>query len=623
VAATEHPLTRADFDRTGWEALLDKAEKREAFSYSMQFLRVLREVSEASNATATAVYTVLFVVTDVELRADNPDEPFGPKFARATARTSVPWDLTDDQFTILREIAPDIKDSEMRARVSDLVWTVKRGDIRLARLAVAAYLESADRLEDATNWVAFEDRVRRALRLSKSLGRGETEEFKRVIAYIEATLARLNGDDPSFLSCRLSKLLCEQKQGDPATYAAFAEKAARRAEGESEFYRARHYWGCGAGWHGRAKDLSQRNAALIAAADTHVTEAELAANFPPERSPNLSAAGHLRLAYHALQRIGTPAAIRRSKDVYRRLVSHQEKSVAEMKSASFPVDMTEMVRLAESEVSGKTLEQALLALARLTFASKKAELRKLVEESYARHHLLAIFSSTKLTSTGKITGERPHFETTGEAREEAVRAEMFTHAVNNRSLIAQGYLVPAIQKMREEHAPLLADFYQIAANSRFVPHGREMTYAKGLLAGFRGELDVAMHLLVPQIEESIRMLLTASGVITSGFDRTLSQQNEHDLNTTLLREEMHQILDENTVFELRGLLVEHYGSNLRNYMAHGMYSDHQMHSTDALYLWGLTLKLCMFLVPPDASGAPTEENNETAPEEKKDGQPGE
>lgn len=112
-----------------------------------------------------------------------------------------------------------------------------------------------------------------------------------------------------------------------------------------------------------------------------------------------------------------------------------------------------------------------------------------------------------------------------------------------------------------------------------------------------------MHLLVPQIEESIRTLLTHKGVITSGFDRTLSQQNEHDLNTTLLREEMHQLFDEDTVFELRGLLVEHYGSNLRNLMAHGLYNDHQMHSTDALYLWGLTLQLCMFTIPPSGRAA--------------------
>ena len=137
MPATEHPLTKADFDRIDWEALLDKSEKREAFNYSMEFLKPLRE---AVDATATAVYTVLFVVTDVELRADNADEPFGTKFARATARTTVPWDLTDDQFTILRELAPDIKDAEMRARVCDLVWTVKRGNIGLARLAVAAYL---------------------------------------------------------------------------------------------------------------------------------------------------------------------------------------------------------------------------------------------------------------------------------------------------------------------------------------------------------------------------------------------------------------------------------------------------------------------------------------------------
>jgi len=126
--------------------------------------------------------------------------------------------------------------------------------------------------------------------------------------------------------------------------------------------------------------------------------------------------------------------------------------------------------------------------------------------------------------------------------------------------------------------------------------GRELTIAKGLFAGFNGDLIVSTHLLIPQIEESIRMQLTVRGAITSGFSRG-NVQNEYDLNTTLYMDEIKQLYDEDTIFDLRGLLVEHHGSNLRNYMAHGLLSDAQLQSHSSLYLWGLTLRLCVMMLP--------------------------
>ena len=88
--------------------------------------------------------------------------------------------------------------------------------------------------------------MRRAVRLARSLGGGGSAEFGRAVAHVEAVLAKYDGEDPSFLSCRLMELLQQVKQGDPAKYAALAAKAAVRAESKSEFRRARHYWECAA-----------------------------------------------------------------------------------------------------------------------------------------------------------------------------------------------------------------------------------------------------------------------------------------------------------------------------------------------------------------------------------------
>ena len=59
-------------------------------------------------------------------------------------------------------------------------------------------------------------------------------------------------------------------------------------------------------------------------------------------------------------------------------------------------------------------------------------------------------------------------------------------------------------------------------------------------------------------------------------------------------EELKQIYnDDDLIFDLQGLLVEHHGSNLRNETAHGLLDDGQMGTEEAMYLWALTLRLCL------------------------------
>jgi hypothetical protein len=607
MAATEYPLTRADFDRCRWQEVITGAQKSECFSYCMECHKKLRAAIEAKDEAAKAVFTVLLVVTDVDLRPDNASEPFGARFATSIARSTETGDLTDAQFAILQELALTVADPEMRARLCDLVWTAKRGSHLLAREAVRAYLESATVLEDPESWTHCEARMRRAVRLGRSLGAASAEHLSAV-AHVEAVLMRLNGEDPSFLSNRLMELLQAVRKGDPAQYIPLAEKAARRAESEGGdgFRRARHYWECAAEWYRLAGDEAGRRTALVAAAETHVKQAEAAAVLPRERSPHLSAAGHLQRAIHALRKIGGESAVERARVLYRRMVEHQTKSTAEMVSVEHTVDFTTFVEFADTAVGGRPLDEALQRTAWLVNPAPVGELRAQVERMFAASPINALFATTTLGPTGKIVAQRPQFESTGDAREAATVAEMHRHATRHRLFVAQGYLVSAIQKIRSEHQVRLEDFYAITLSSSFVPPGRELTVARGLLAGFQGDLIVSTHLLIPQIEESIRVHLGAIGAITSGFNRQ-NLQNEFDLNTTLYLPELEQLYDPDSIFDLRGLLVEHHGSNLRNMMAHGLLNDQQLQTDAALYLWGLTLRLCVMMLPRESDPASTED----------------
>jgi hypothetical protein len=254
--------------------------------------------------------------------------------------------------------------------------------------------------------------------------------------------------------------------------------------------------------------------------------------------------------------------------------------------------MTDTAKFAEEQVSGKTLGVALQALGGLCKPVSVTRLRQQALETF-RSPILALMGTTRLTGTGKIAARAPQFDSTPEGAEEATLAQMHGNALLHRQCVAVGLIVPAIRKIRAEHNVRLQDFYEIAVTSPFVPLGRETTFAKGLYAGFTFDLIVSTHLLIPQIEHSIRLHLERRGAITSGFDKQW-RQNECDLNTTLRMPELKTIFDdEDLIFDLRGLLIEHHGSNLRNEMAHGLLDDAQLGTDVAMYLWALTLRLCM------------------------------
>jgi hypothetical protein len=67
------------------------------------------------------------------------------------------------------------------------------------------------------------------------------------------------------------------------------------------------------------------------------------------------------------------------------------------------------------------------------------------------------------------------------------------------------------------------------------------------------------------------------------------------------RENLLQLLGHDQVFELEGLLIRRYGSNLRNSLAHGLFWPPQFFDTSVIYFWWVTLRLSVFHLFPHPS----------------------
>jgi hypothetical protein len=575
------PLTKADFDALPWQGVVDECEQKECDIYAAKYFSRAKEAEMAGNEKAHEIYTLLGAITSLHLRADNKDEPFEPMAVLQNSRTAIVDDISTEHLGVLREIIGDVNDPELRARIADVIW-IRLKDHKAAGIAIDAYLESASKLDNSEMWPPPFERIERAFRIATQLGRS-AGYWAKVIQYIENLLTKLDGNDPKFFSCRLMELLLEQKQGNPANYAALSEKVAKAAETDGDYYKARACWELKANWDALSGSAEASIESKVYAAETYAKEAEAATSA-------LAASVYMQKSIEALRRVGGQK--KRVDELHARLLEIQAKVTGEMKVFSHQMDISEIVEGYRKHVSGKPLQEALFAFCLLSASPKVDKLRARVEETVKKHPMQFLVSGAIVNEKGKVIGIKPNMMSNDPAVvEKAKKAEMYSQAQFDRGFVTQALIEPVRYQILTEHYVPVRAFYPIVRNSPFVPEDRAEIFAHGLHAGLNGDYLTATHLLIPQVENSIRNLLEQRGVTVSRIDDQ-GIQDERPLNDLIYLPEVDQLFGEDLAFDLRGLLVERYGANLRNRLAHGLIPFENFYSIEVPYFWWLTLRLC-------------------------------
>jgi len=163
------------------------------------------------------------------------------------------------------------------------------------------------------------------------------------------------------------------------------------------------------------------------------------------------------------------------------------------------------------------------------------------------------------------------------------------------SLRVSCYIEPARSQIFSEHHPTFEDLAFLVRDNPFVPSGHEALFLRGIHAGFNGDFVVASHLLIPQIENSIRYVLESNGVDVSNL-MSDGTQPVKVLGALFGMKETQEVFGESLCFELRGCLIEKTGYDFRNRLAHGFVSERECYSSAAGMVWWLVLRICLLPV---------------------------
>lgn len=572
-------LTLADFERSGWKNVIAICPKRTCESYHDELLAAARTIS--SDPKAAAALSLLSDVTSLRFQLDSKDEPLSWLWTRGDKRSAVPADITDAQLAALQTLLPAIDDFELRARVADVLW-IRRRDFRAAVTAIESYVEAARALEGTHLNLPTVDRLERALQLS--FESNQKKHLSRVTGEVARLLDDWGPTNENYPAIRLITLLRERGAGDAGSYIGFCETAARAAAGRGDWDRAHDYWEAKAKWHAALGDEDGMYHSRMQAAETHFQRAE---NELSAQSPSLFAAAHfVKMALLELQPI--PYTKERRDELHRLLVEYQRDSMPEFKPVGAPFDPRQLIERTSRAISGLSFVQALTYLAFRDPLPDPDALRREVESDMEKYPFAHLIGTMYVNAVGRTTKQIPGVhEAVGDEVELAIREAMYEKAKACISVTVSGFIEPALQVINIEHSVRLADWSPIVGSNRFIPAGHRLIYAKGLQAGLRGDFLEAAHLLMPQVENSLRYLLEQTGQVAS---RPEEIQDVHLMDNLLGQPKLVELLPADILFQLE-LFLGRDGLNLRNQLAHGLLSAGALYAPEAKYLWWIVLRL--------------------------------
>ncbi len=552
------------------------------------FNAAMNAAEEEQKESAARVYAMLGAVCSFHFRPDYRDDPFGPMMQFGDRRTAVPNDFKGAPVEMLAGSTTRFSNPAVRARVADMVWLLDRKRAEAGWQAIDAYGDIVAGVRERRH--VFRPEVgphgyetagvlRRSIQIARVLGWDDDKSLA-----LRAQVATLRADAAQIVNAgsfrRLATLDLDYRISPSALVGEEAERLAIEAPDPHVKHDLLHI---AARARRQSSDMQQAARLSREAAECLVKISE------GHGGSGMFEAHWLERAIAEMQNVSGTRERRR--ELKHRLVDAQSRILDEMTSVSHSEDISEYVAQSRTAVSGKSLVQAMRTLALAAHAPSPAELEAAARQTISDNPLAFMFASTQHDVRGKPVHRDKGMESNDD---NAVVQRAIAQAESiRRSGLVQAVCEPVRLTILDEHHVDQDIVGALCSQSPFVPEDRRALFASGILAYLLGDMTAALHILVPQLENSLRHVLRMQG---HDVTRLTDDMNQEDLTLSALLENKRSALiatfGDRMVTDIDNLFNNRSGPNLRNRIAHGLIGQWTPHSHDAIYACWLILQLC-------------------------------
>ena len=172
----EPALTKEDFFSCGWKAALTEANPKDYPQVHRAFSAAAKKADDENRQAHSKALSLLSIACSMELSSKSRNEPFKPLMQSPEGRTHIPDDFSEADIDFFAEIASEIDDPRLKARLADLVWLKRRKGVDrfpFVLMAIDAYREIPLNSGTRECW-------ERAIVLAKSIGKGAGDRLDQI-----------------------------------------------------------------------------------------------------------------------------------------------------------------------------------------------------------------------------------------------------------------------------------------------------------------------------------------------------------------------------------------------------------------------------------------------------------
>lgn len=550
-----------------------------------------------ADTPAARVFSMISAVAGMMLRPEEKNEPFVPMAVFPDGRRSpAAADFRGAPEHVLAAIAEKANHPTLKARISDLCWTLDRKKGKFGAAAIAAYVDIVKGVDSGLLEFRFDnglgalsrearDLLRRALQMSKTIGldKPEATAARETLANLRMRALQNALPSPVFW---FSELDLDFGISDPAAIGKDIETLIGRFPANADGHGTVEFWRLTARAYHFAKRDDDKYRAQTAAAEQFALMAE--------RQPMaMMAASMLSDAITELH--GVPGRKDRRQELRHRLIDVQAEIPEEMSLYEHPLNLDDIVKEVERHMDRPTLRDKLFAFAALNESPDPAQLVANASRSIREHPLSSLFGASYHDREGKVVHRTPGYAFGDDDNESVIQGHIARDEGIRRQIVISGQVEVARQSIARDH--FLSDylFTQILAHSPFVPNDLVKTFSRGFLRLFQGDFIGALYILTPLLENSLRHILRSYGHDVTIFDD--ATQTQQDRTISSLFEQMRGAL--NTIFgiaittDIEHVFLKKPGPHLRHALAHGLLHDGDPYGPDAIYGCCLIFRLCL------------------------------
>lgn len=575
--------TLGDFARIDLASIQSKSNSLDFHTLEHTFEEAAQAAAEEGDISALRAYKVLAVICSYHFNPDRSDT-FTPQMILDGRRTLIPSDFLGEQLAILTEVAEQINHPLLRARVADICWYSKKGLYLMAEVAASAYISTVTSFFKKELLYQYEsdfevptrivDLLDRAFTIYASIGKRKNipQSAQNTLIATYKT-ARDNNNLIAFyklaLLGRSYNLLGWELIASEAN--ALATTNAKKQYAEA----VKKVWYLAANAYSKIDDE-------VTSKRCKVNAIEQTLRMRDGVSSSMAKASWTKDAIGELRDIG---GMHSEIEVLKKeLQQYEENSLSELAEFSIPIELTDERQATMDEFEALEIHEMLFRLAFITQTPEKIGIHKRCLKKRDSHFLSSIFGSSYADDRGKVIAKSPSAQIGDKPSEDWFDHQSLAEMSFHYHISSEGFIRPACmtivrcQTIDERHLE------PIVTRSLFVPPGHEAIFAMGFARLIQGDIISAVHLLIPQVENSLRHVLSQSGAITAKLNKDLTQEDQSLSQIYSNRkDELERIFGVDNTYALHLLFNLKGGPMLRHEMAHGKITSGQSYHPAAVY----------------------------------------